>query len=232
MAISTKRAYQLAADGQLPVEEVLKTLYESEGVQGCPLVPTLGHPLQHIAVLLYPLSSRKDKASRPARAMLAGARVQGGMTPLEEWYWKRGPGNAGIKYHSMFRTDEQAGTMIHRALCGEGGVRALKYLSISGEITIALATYLDAFDLTLRREGSQQGPHLFTMRPETTTLLVTVLHARFGTLHIHTAFPALIRRRNDTLSLNPQIGWELEVTDHVTGEQRLIRTNLPAGAAC
>src|ERR1700730_7220219 len=100
MAISTKRAYELAADGQLSVDEVLKTLYESEGVQGCPLVPTLGHALQHIAVLLYPVSSRKDQASRPARAMLAEARGQGGMTPLEEWYWKRGPSNTGIKHHS------------------------------------------------------------------------------------------------------------------------------------
>ena len=182
--------HRLAADGQLPVDEVLKTLYESEGVQGCPLVPTLGHPLQHIAVLLYPVSSRKDRVSRPARTMLAEARAQGGMTPLEEWYWKRGPGNAGIKSHSLFRTDEQAAAMIHRALCGEGGVRALKYLSISGEITVAMAAYLDGFDLTLRREGSPQGPHRFTTTPDTTTLLVTVLHARFGALHIHRGFPA------------------------------------------
>src|SRR5436305_8790451 len=108
MAISAKRAHQLAQDGQLPVEEVLQTLYESEGVQGCRLVPTVGHPLQHVAVLLYPLSSRKDKASRMSRAMLTQARGQGGRTPLEEKYWKRGPGNAGIKYHSMFQTDEQA----------------------------------------------------------------------------------------------------------------------------
>src|SRR5262245_34632146 len=48
MAISIKRAQQLAEDGELPVDEVIKTLYESEGVQGCRRVPHVGHPLQHV----------------------------------------------------------------------------------------------------------------------------------------------------------------------------------------
>jgi hypothetical protein len=230
MAISTKRAYELAKDGRLTVDEVLKTLYESEGVQGCRLVLTAGHPLQHIEVLLYPVSFRKDKSSRMARAMLHTARGQAGLTPLEEKYWKRGPGNTGgIKYHSMFRTDEEAAEIICRALCSEGGVRALKYLSITDEITVVLATYLGAFYQTTRRQGSQQSQQVFTKTAEHTTLVVLVLHSRHGTLHIHTAFPTQVRRHDDTLNLSPQMVWELEVTDRVTGKQSLVRPNVAPG---
>src|SRR5262249_55588624 len=125
MAISIKRAQQLAEDGELPVDEVIKTLYESEGVQGCRLVTNVGHPLQHIAVLMHPVQSHKDKSSRRARAMLETAQGQFGVTPLEREYWTRGPGAAGIRHHSMFMTDEEAGVLIRDTLCSEGGLRAL-----------------------------------------------------------------------------------------------------------
>jgi hypothetical protein len=226
MAISTRRAYQLAQEGELPVDEIIKTLYESEGVQGCRLVSGMGHPLQHVAVLLGPVAPRKNKASRMARAMLEEAQSQGGMTPLEEAYWRRGPGNPGIRYHSMFQSDEQAGAILQSTICGDGGVRALNYLTISDEITVCLAAYPRRFDETFRRLGDQLDRNRFVMNVETTSLVVAVLHSRYGTLHIHTAFPTRARQHQDVTNLNPSIGWELEVTDWVTGEHTLVRPNL------
>jgi hypothetical protein len=223
MAISVKRAHSLAEEGELPVDEVLKTLYESENVQGCRLVSKLGHPLQHTAVLLYPVVSRKDKSSKMARSMYDTAQGQSGITPLEEKYWKRGPGNQGIKYHSQFATDEQAGVLIRNALCGEGGVQALRYLGIKNEITVCLATYLRGSYQTIRRLGNLNDPNIFTQVPETSSLIVVVLHSRYGTLHIQTAYPTRAKQRRDDFNLNPTIGWELEVTDRATGESDLVR---------
>lgn len=229
MAISIKRAQQLAEDGELPVDDVIKTLYESEGVQGCRLVTSVGHPLQHVAVLLRAGLSRKDKSSRRARVMLDTARGQHGVTPLERQYWMRGPGNAGIRHHSMFMTDEEAGVLIRDALCGEGGLRALRYLSITDEVTVCLASYLQHPYHMIRREGNQVSETVFTQARETTTLIVLVLHSRHGTLHVQTAFPTHARRHDDG-NLIPEMQWELEVTDRVTGESNLVRPNLAPGA--
>jgi hypothetical protein len=229
MAISIKRAQQLAEEGELPVDEVIKTLYESEGVQGCRRVPHVGHPLQHVAVLLRAGESRKDKSSRRARTMLNTARGQFGITPLEQQYWMRGPGNAGIRHHSMFMTDEEAGVLIRDTLCGEGGLRALRYLGITDDVTVCLASYLQQPYYMIRREGDQVSENVFTQARETTTLIVLVLHSRYGTLHIQTAFPTHARR-HDEGNLIPEMQWELEVTDRVTGQSNLVRPNLAPGA--
>lgn len=226
MAIGVERAHRLAMKGELSDDDVLKTLYESEGVQGCSVLSTVGHPLQHIAVLHYAVVSRKDKTSKVARSMYNTAQKQSGFTPLEEEYWSRGPGNQGIKYHSQFATDLQAGVLIRNALCGEGGVRALRYLGIKHEITVCLATYLRGSHQTFRREGNLNDPNIFTLAFEPSRLIVVVLHSRCGTLHIHTAYPTRARRHQDVFNLNPTIGWELEVTDRVTGESHLVRTHL------
>jgi len=229
MAISIKRAQQLAEGGELSVDDVIKTLYESEGVQGCRHVLHVGHPLQHVAVLLRAGLSRKDKSSRRARVMLDTARGQLGVTPLEQQYWRRGPGNAGIRHHSMFMTDEEAGLLIRDALCGEGGLRALRYLSITDDVTVCLASYLQHPYHMIRREGDQVSETVFTQARETTTLIVLVLHSRHGTLHVQTAFPTHARRHDDG-NLIPEMQWELEWTDRVTGQSGLVRPNLAPGA--
>src|SRR5262245_5652572 len=229
MAISIKRAQQLAEDGELPVDEVIKTLYESEGVQGCRRVTHVGHPLQHVAVLLRAGESRKDKPSRRARTKLNTARGQLGATPLEQQYWMRGPGNAGIKHHSMFPTDDDAGLLIRDALCGEGGLRTLRYLGITDEVTVCLGSYLQHPFQMIRREGDQASEAVFTYIHEITTLIVLVLHSRCGTLHIQTAFPTHARR-HDEGNLIPEMQWELEWTDRVTGQSDLVRPNLAPGA--
>ena len=231
MAISIKRALALAAEGELSVDDVLRTLYESEGVQGCRLNPRPGHPLQHVAVLMYPVASRKDKSSRMARSMYETAQGQNGLTPLEREYWSRGPGNPRNKSHSMFADDEQAATLIRDGLCGEGGLTALRYLSITDEISVFLATFLRGSTQTLRRVGDLNSQNTFTQNPESTSMVAMVLHSRCGTLHIHTAYPTRPKQRPETFRLNPFIGWELEVTDMVTRESRLIRTHLAPGVA-
>ena len=111
MAISVRRAFALASEGELSVDEVLKTLYESEGVQGCRLNPRPGHPLQHVAVLMYPVASPRrsrpawpDPCMRPAGAVRSHAPG----TSIRP----RGPGNAKNKSHSMFETDEHAAILL------------------------------------------------------------------------------------------------------------------------
>ncbi len=215
-----RMVHERAEQGRLRGEIVLPILYESEGVQGSAFVRSVGHPLQHIAVLMAAVRNRN--LTDRSRAMVQTTQTFGGFARLEESYHVRGPGNAGgPKAHSQFETDEQAANLIAQALCTPGGVRSLYLLRHCPNLTIQLTARVGSAANTLRRTAQildttdpNSTSNFVWLQLVTINRVVVLLHPRGSALHIQSAYPA-----NDE-ALSPRAEWCMEVTEHLGGGNR------------
>ena len=224
MKITLRRAHDLARNGKLRGVHILPSLYESEGIQGSRFVRSVGHPLQHVAVLTAPAGD-KSLTDR-SRAMVSTTEQYGGLAMLEDAYHQRGPGNAGPKAHSQFKTDTEAAEKVADALSSRGGIRALELLKSCPHLTIKLTAYVgNSFDIHKRTAQiiDQTDPtsvkNFVWLQTTSTDLVVVFLHPRGSLLHIQSCYPA------NPDAMSARWHWELQVTEHLGNGNR---TNHPA----
>ena len=220
MKITLRKAHDLASRWKLRGVHILPSLYESEGIQGSRFVRSVGHPLQHVAVLTAPAGDKS--LTERSRAMVSTTEQYGGLAMLEDDYHQRGPGNTGgPKAHSQFKTDTEASEKVADALCTRGGIRALDLLKSCPNLTIKLTAYVgSSFDIHKRTAQiiDQADPssvkNFVWLQTTSTDLVVVFLHPRGSQLHIQSCYPA------NPEALSARWHWELQVTEHLGGGNR------------
>ena len=220
MKLTLRKAHDLASQWKLRGVHILPTLYESEGVRGSSFVFSVGHPLQHVAVLVSPA---KDKSlTERSRAMVSRTEQYGGLARLDDSYHQRGPGNVGgPKAHSQFRSDVDAAEKIADALCTNGGIRALELLKSCPNLTMKLTAYVGRNYDTYKRTAQmidQTDPdsvkNFVWLQTTSTDLVVLHVHPRGSLLHLQSAYPTA------TTALSGRYHWCLEITEHHGGGKR------------
>ena len=220
MRMSLRQAHKLAESWKLKGHHVLPILYESEGIQGSRYVLSVGHPLQHVAVLEAP--ARDKSQTERARAMVSVTERYGGLARLDDSYHERGPGNTGgPRAHSQFRSDSQAADLIADALSTGGGIRALELLTSCPNLTMKLTAYVGRNYENYRRtaqildQTDANSPSNFVLlQTASTDVVVVFLHPRGSALHIQSAYPT------NSTALSRQYHWRLEITEHHGGGRR------------
>jgi len=175
--------------GLLTGAAIAENLVESEGQQGSAHVNSVGHPLQHIAVL---------------------ESTTGGFQEIKTAYHKRGPKKfhgvtntvanmGGPKAHSQFKTQFEAERHIAAALNSAGGKAALEKLKnpmFTVKLTYGVTDNETFFGRTANvfadPAGPQQNMNFVLITPSTTKSIVLELHHSRRTLeglHFQSAYP-------------------------------------------